>query len=405
MTPESTTSTAAFPDLLFLAHRIPYPPNKGDKIRSYNVLKYLAARFRVHLGAFVDDPNDWQYVDEVRKLCASVHLVKLNPKIALARSATGLLTGEALGLPYYRDGSLKRWIAELKTRVRLSGIYVYSSTIAQYIEEPACPSVLDLCDVDSEKWRQYSERRGFPMNLVYKREARLLASSERLFSERFDSVVLVSDSECDLFRKVAPSASARTHTLRNGVDTVFFDPALTFQSPFSPTEEAVVFTGAMDYWANVDAVRWFAEETLPLIRKSRPNAKFYIVGSRPSDAVRSLASTDVIVTGTVPDVRPYLGHARVVVAPLRIARGIQNKVLEALSMARPVVATDDALDGLAGVGESGAATANDPARFADAVVERLAKFTVESRARRYVQDKFGWEASLSLLDRLLGRRQ
>ena len=405
MTPAPVTSTAALPDLLFLAHRIPYPPNKGDKIRSYNVLKYLAARFNVHLGAFVDDPDDWQYADEVRKLCASVHLVKLNPKLALVRSATGLLTGEALGLPYYRDRSLKRWIAEVKTRVKLSGIYVYSSTIAQYIDSSACPSVLDLCDVDSEKWRQYSERHGFPMNLVYKREARLLASSERAFSERFDSVVLVSDSECDLFRKVAPSASPRIHTLRNGVDTVFFDPALKFDSPFSAADEPIVFTGAMDYWANVDAVRWFAEETLPLIRKSRPNAKFYIVGSRPSDAVRALASDHVVVTGTVPDVRPYLSHSRVVVAPLRIARGIQNKVLEALSMARPVVATDDALDGLAGISQAGAVAANDPAPFAAAVVERLAEYTTESRARRYVQEKFGWDASLALLDRLLGRSQ
>jgi glycosyltransferase involved in cell wall biosynthesis len=186
---------------------------------------------------------------------------------------------------------------------------------------------------------------------------------------------------------------------------VYFDPGLHFDSPFASEEEPIVFTGAMDYWANVDAVRWFAEEILPLIRKSRANARFYIVGSRPAEAVRTLASEGVVVTGTVPDVRPYLSHSRVVVAPLRIARGIQNKVLEALSMARPVVATDDALDGLDAVREAGAVAANDPQGYAAAVTRYLSQFGSEPKARRYVQDKFGWEASLTKLDALLRRAQ
>ncbi len=388
-------------DLLFLSHRIPYPPNKGDKIRSYHILKYLASRYRVHLGAFVDDPDDWRYGDELRKLCASVKLVKLNPKTALLRGAIGLLTGEALGMPYYRDRAMTRWINELRERVTPQAIFVFSSTMAQYVDDTHATSVLDLCDVDSEKWRQYAARHRFPMSLIYNREARLLARAEREMSKRFGAVVLVSDGEVDLFKKIAPNAASRTHTLRNGVDTAYFDPQLKCENPFALDEHAIVFTGAMDYWANADAVTWFAKEILPTIRAQRPHARFYIVGSRPSEAVRNLASDSVVVTGTVTDVRPYMHHARVIVAPLRIARGVQNKVLEALAMARPVVATDDALDGLDGAIDAGALSAKDATSFAAAVSAKLADESDNEAGRRYVCERFGWGASLALLDSLL----
>jgi len=391
-------------DLLFLAHRIPYPPNKGDKIRSFNILKYLCARYRVHLGAFVDEPDDWQYAEVLKNHCASVHLVPLHPKLALLRSAQGLLTGEALGIPYYRDGRMRRWVSEVTGRLDLCGVYVYSSTMAQYAAHLSLPSkVLDFCDVDSEKWRQYAERHGFPRAWVYGREARLLADEERRLAERFSAVVLVSNSEADLFRRVAPAASLHTHTVRNGVDTEYFDPKLRFDSPFKVDECPIVFTGAMDYWANVDAVQWFVKEVLPRVAASVSHARFYIVGSRPADAVLALGrQPNVAVTGTVPDVRPYLAHARAVVAPLRIARGIQNKVLEALAMGRPLVATGDALDGLDGIEVSGAIAANDPASFAAALDRALVPgFDVVERARGYVCEQFGWDASLRVLDRLL----
>jgi sugar transferase (PEP-CTERM/EpsH1 system associated) len=391
-------------DLLFLAHRIPYPPNKGDKIRSFNILKYLSARYRVHLGAFIDDPGDWQYAEVLKVHCASTHFVPLHPKLALLRSAQGLLTGEALGIPYYRDSRMSRWVRELSGRLDLGGVYVYSSTMAQYASHLTLPSkVLDFCDVDSEKWRQYAERHGFPRAWVYGREARLLADEERRLAERFSAVVLVSNSEADLFRRVAPAASRHTHTVRNGVDTEYFDPKLAFDSPFKAGESPIVFTGAMDYWANVDAVQWFVKEVLPRVSSSQPNARFYIVGSRPADAVLALGrQPNVVVTGTVPDVRPYLAHSRVVVAPLRIARGIQNKVLEALAMGRPLVATGDALDGLEGVEASGALAANDPTAFSAALDRALAPgFDVAQRARGYVCEHFGWDASLRILDQLL----
>lgn len=391
-------------DLLFLAHRIPYPPNKGDKIRSFNILKHLSARFRVHLGAFVDDAGDWQYADTLKPYCASMQLVPLNPKIALLRGALGLLSGEALGIPYYRDRRMSDWVARLSNEVALASVFVFSSTMAQYAAQlPLQNKVLDLCDVDSEKWRQYAERRRAPLSWIYGREAALLAREERRLAARFDAVVLVSNSEAELFRRIAPEAGTRTHAVRNGVDIEYFDPALATQSPFKPDEAPLVFTGAMDYWANVDAVQWFADEVLPTLTARMPAAKFYIVGSRPADAVRQLGQrSNIVVTGTVPDVRPYLAGAHAVVAPLRIARGIQNKVLEALAMARPLVATTAALDGLDGVAVSGAIAADDPQSFADALAQCLpTRGAAVAAARRYVCEHFGWQASLRALDALL----
>jgi sugar transferase (PEP-CTERM/EpsH1 system associated) len=271
--------------------------------------------------------------------------------------------------------------------------------------------VLDLCDVDSDKWRQYAQRRRWPWSWVYRREARLLEACERDYAGRFDAVLLVSEAEAALFRQIAPEAAARTAALRNGVDTVFFDPALPQTRPFPAEQHALVFTGAMDYWANADAVSWFAQEVLPLIRQQCAHAQFWIVGSRPAEAVQRLARLPgVTVTGSVPDVRPYLAHAQLVLAPLRVARGIQNKVLEALSMARPVIASSAALDGLElGSGlESSSATqipgtqrADEPQEFARAVTQFLLGETqVDGTAgRRYVCERYGWQASLAALDR------
>jgi sugar transferase (PEP-CTERM/EpsH1 system associated) len=268
--------------------------------------------------------------------------------------------------------------------------------------------------VDSDKWRQYASRRRWPMSWVYRREGKLLEACERDYARRFDAVLLVSEVEAGMFRNIAPESAQRILALRNGVDTVYFDPALLQPNPFPSEHQPLVFTGAMDYWANVDAVDWFAREVLPLIRQRCPQAHFWIVGSRPGDAVQRLAKLPgVAVTGSVPDVRPYLAHAQLVVAPLRVARGVQNKVLEALSMARPVVASSAALDGLesaGGVQVPGTWRADQREDFAAAAAQILsATLGVElgvelgvdgTAGRRYVCERYGWQASLGLLDQL-----
>ncbi|WP_416274568.1 glycosyltransferase [Lamprobacter sp.] len=374
-------------DLLFLAHRIPFPPNKGDKIRSFNILRHLSGPFRIHLGAFVDDPDDWRYRDEVAAYCASLCLLPLNPRLAKLRSLSGLVSGEALTLPYYRDRRMHRWVRETLAASGPMPVLVFSSAMAQYLPSltvpdqasdsapERLPQVVDFVDVDSDKWRQYAQGHGGPMRWIYAREARRLLAFERAVAARASASVLVSEQEAILFRQLlqnqavgqdlsrgqghdedwpqsqtpeaALDVAARVHAIDNGVDTDYFSPERDYPNPYPPGSANLVFTGAMDYWANVDAVSFFADAVFPRIRQAMPEARFVIVGSRPMPAVQALGERPGIeVTGSVPDVRPYLAHAQGAVAPLRIARGVQNKVLEAMAMGCPVAATPQALDGL-----------------------------------------------------------
>lgn len=399
--------------LLMLVHRIPYPPNKGDKIRSFHLLRHLASRHEVHLGAFVDDPVDWEYRPTLEALCASVHLVALHRLRRRVRSLSGFATGEALSLPYYRSRALQRWVDQTIAEHAITHVVVFSSTMAQYVQgarHAKLHRVADLCDVDSDKWRQYAQGRKAPSRWIYAREARKLLESERAIAREFDATLFVTQAEAELFRTLAPESAARVGYFDNGVDTEYFDPHGEFESPYRGPEPGatagsatpvVVFTGAMDYWANVDAVEWFVEQIWPRVRARAPQARFFIVGSNPAPAVRALERRDgVHVTGRVPDVRPYLAHADVAVAPLRIARGTQNKVLEALAMARPVVCTHAAASGLNLPVGDGFAVHDDPAGFADAVIALAARRENPS-GRERVTESFGWRANLRIVDRLL----
>jgi sugar transferase (PEP-CTERM/EpsH1 system associated) len=243
------------------------------------------------------------------------------------------------------------------------------------------------------------------MSRVYAREARLLEQREREYVERFDATVVIAETEAASVRQFAPRGADRVHVIGNGVDTAFFDPAMRWDDPYPRDTRRIVFTGAMDYRANIDAVTWFANEILPLV-STRIDVQFAIVGARPAPAVLALASDSVRVTGRVDDVRPYLQHADVVVAPLRIARGVQNKVLEALAMAKHVVATPVAMQGLGGPAKGLAATASSEALFADLVVEALSRpRIVAAAARACVSEHFSWDANVARLQDVIVPRQ
>ena len=394
-------------NVLLLVHRIPYPPNKGDKIRSYHLLRHLAQRHRVFLGAFVDDPFDWQYAGAVSPLCADQFLAPMDPRARKLASLRGLLSGEALSLPYYRVPAMQRWVDETIERQRIDSVVVYSSTMAQFVDgerHRGLTRIVDFVDVDSDKWLQYAARGRGPKAWVYGREGRRLLAYERRVAAQFDASLFVTEAEAALFRRLAPEAADRIGFYENGVDTAYFDPAQPFEDPYPAGGPVLVFTGAMDYWPNVEAVTWFADAVLPRIRQVRPEVRLVIVGSKPTDAVRALGEREgITVTGRVPDVRPYLRHAAVAVAPLRIARGIQNKVLEALAMARPVVCTPPAAEGLRASPLVEAATADTPDAVAARVRANLGRGEVPEH-RAYVVDHYGWDANLAVIDRLLERR-
>jgi sugar transferase (PEP-CTERM/EpsH1 system associated) len=386
-------------DLLLLVHRIPYPPNKGDKIRSYHLLKHLSQRYRVHLATFVDDPDDWQHVPHVEKMCASSHFASLNPALARVRSLSALVKGRSLSLDYYRDAGLQQWVDQTVAARAIERVLVFSSAMAQYADKyPQARRVVDFCDVDSDKWRQYAEKKAWPMSWLYRHEARQLLSYERRVAREYDASLFVSAPEADLFRQLAPECGSKIGFFNNGVDTDYFSPDLGHQSPYAIGERAVVFTGAMDYWPNVDAVQWFAASIFPQLRERFADLRFYIVGARPAPAVQALAQQEgVVVTGTVPDVRPYIAHAQVAVAPLRVARGIQNKVLEAMAMATPVVVTPQALEGIDAEPGTELVLAESESDFVDAVSALLyvPAHGIGKAARAKVERHYSWPSNLA----------
>jgi len=336
--------------LLYLVHRIPYPPNKGDKIRSFHWLKGLSESYDIYLGAFVDDENDWQYVDQLNVYCAGVHIEKLTPKTAKIKSLKGLLTGEPLTIPYYANQSMQRWVDEIVEKEKINDMLVFSSSMAQYVDSEIfsnCHRVIDFVDMDSDKWMQYAEKKQWPMSWIYRREARTLFNYEKKIAKKFDKSLFVSSKEAELFSVQIKDALIKVDYVNNGVDTAYFSSNEGFSNPYGKDEKIIIFTGAMDYWANVDAVQWFAEEVFPALKNKIEHLRFIIVGSKPTGEVLDLQSIDgVKVTGFVKDIRPYIMYADVAVAPMRIARGIQNKVLEAMSMGRTVVVSPQGLEGI-----------------------------------------------------------
>ncbi|HEC17219.1 MAG TPA: TIGR03087 family PEP-CTERM/XrtA system glycosyltransferase [Sedimenticola sp.] len=395
------------PPLLFLCHRIPYPPNKGDKIRSYHLLRYLLEHYRVYLGAFIDDEADWDHVQRLEGWCEECCFIGLNPRTARIASLRGLLLGQPLTLPYYANDRLRAWVGKTVRDKDIQRLLVYSSAMAQFILAPAYEPmrrVIDFVDIDSDKWRQYAGRKSWPLNWIYRREARHLLRFERDIASRFDASLFVSNAEARLFRQLASRSADRIGYYNNGVDTDYFSPDNVSASPYGEGERALVFTGAMDYWPNEDAVAWFARDVFPRILRQYPDARFYIVGIRPTEAVQGLeALPGVRVTGAVPDVRPYLMHATAAVAPMRVARGVQNKVLEAMAMARPVLVSTPGLEGI----NAEAGTEVLVADTAEEFIEQIGKVFEQqteglgAAARARVCRDFSWDDNLPRVGELL----
>jgi sugar transferase (PEP-CTERM/EpsH1 system associated) len=397
-------------ELLYLVHRIPYPPDKGDKIRSYHLLKHLSQHYRVHLGTFIDDEKDWNYLDKVKDLCGETCFVNLSPKAARLRSLGGLFFRQPLTLPYYRDKGLQAWINSILETRPIRSILVFSSGMAQYVSHPGpARRIIDFVDIDSDKWMQYAATKSWPMDWIYRRESRLLLSYEKQIAKEFDGAAFVSEAEADLFKRLAPEAATKVTYFNNGVDADYFSPQAIYSRPYAASSNILVFTGAMDYWANVDAVDWFARTIFSVIRTHVPDVEFHIVGARPAASVLALAALPgITVTGAVPDIRPYLAHASLAVAPLRIARGIQNKVLEAMAMEKVVVASPQAMEGLCAFPGQELLVANNEDDFAHQIITLLQNKSHRAMgraARARVLEDYSWEKGLGRIDALLSQPQ
>ena len=391
--------------ILVLVHRIPYPPDKGDKLRAWQWLQRLAQTQRVYLGCFVDDEADMAAVPVMRQVCAGVRVARLNPRIKRVMSLAGLVAGRSLTEGYFFDAGLNDWVTDVIKTQRIEKAFVYCSAMAQYVlPHRGLKSFMDFVDVDSLKWAQYADAHPL-LGPLYRRESRCLLSLESRAARQAQSVFFVTDHEAKLFRE-ASGVSERIHAVGNGVDAQFFNPEDTHPCPFGPDEVALVFTGVMDYWPNVDAVIWFVQEVVPRVAARHARVRFYVVGMRPTPAVRALASHRVVITGRVPDVRPYLRHAAAAVAPLRVARGVQNKVLEAMAMACPVVASATCAGSVRARPGDEFEVAQDAAEFAAACSRVLGDETgargMGARARARVLRDYTWDAKWREMTQWLG---
>jgi sugar transferase (PEP-CTERM/EpsH1 system associated) len=394
--------------LLYLVHRIPYPPNKGDKIRSYHLLRYLSRNYRVYLGTFIDNEEDWKYLDDVRSLCSEVFIRPLNPTIAKIKSITGLIKGIALTLPYYNDSKLQTWVDKIVDSENVTDCVVFSSSMAQYVSGDKYQTmrrIIDFVDIDSDKWLQYSRSKSWPMNWLWRREGNCLMKYEKSVANNFAASFFVSKNEATMFQNLAPQIAHKVKYFNNGVDTSYFSSDLIHPNPYDSGQRIIVFTGAMDYWANVDAVTWFAQEVFPYIQKKIDNVLFYIVGSNPSVSVTRLTrNSGVIVTGFVEDIRPYLANADIAVAPLRIARGVQNKVLEAMAMAKPIVVTPAAMEGIDLCPNYNPAISNNALEFANFCMNFLVASSQDNTweiGRDCILSKYSWDSTFKPIGDLL----
>lgn len=392
-------------DILFLAHRLPYPPDRGDRIRSHALLRAAAAQGRVHLAGFVDSAEDLAQAEALRPLVASLH-VELRRPSRLAALADALGRRRPLSLSLFDSPTMRAQVARILEREPIGTILAFSSQMAQFVPDDLAGRrfVMDFVDVDSAKFASYAAAGGL-LAPVHAREQRLLGDWERQVARRADTALFVSEAEAALFR--ATATDANVVVLGNGVDLARFSPAAGVAPAPAGDGPLLVFTGQMDYRPNVEGVRNFAAEVLPAVRARFPDARFAIVGRDPGSAVRRLARLPgVIVTGEVADVRPWLAAASAVVVPLDIARGIQNKLLEAMAMGRPVVASSAAFAGIEAVAGRDLIVA-DRAEQAEAIIELLADparaEAMGGAARAQILAHYDWDRVLAPLPGLLGR--
>ena len=381
--------------IVLLTQRTPWPPDRGDKITTWRLLERMARKHDVHAIAFAHGAEDERAADALRAKGLRVTTVAWRESWQKLRALPLLATGSPVTLGVY--GS-RRMRAEVDRAVRDADLaYAYSSSMAAFLlHHPRLRRVMHFAELDSDKWRQYAGRVGAPMSWVWAREARTLLRFERQVAAAFDASILCTPLEQQVFERHIPGVPSRV--LRNGVDLAAFAPRRELRRPHE-----LVFTGVMDYEPNVDGVEWFVREILPLVRRRAPEARFTIVGSKPVERVRALAAVaGVAVTGRVDDVREHLHRAAVSVAPLRIARGIQNKVLEAMACGLPVVGTTSATQGVECEAGRDLVVRDDAQGFADEVVRLLldpvAAEELGRRGRALVEARYDWERVLEPLD-------
>ena len=393
-------------DLLLVVHRIPYPPDKGDKIRTYNFMRYLSSRYRVTLVCMIDDPDDIKYISELEKIVDSVQWQYRSRTQMKLQVGKALICGDPFSLHCFYSSKLQDAVDRYLDTTKPVAILSFCSSMAEYLfrsrhrlSELAKNTLIlnDLIDVDSAKWNQYAEKHKNIIGWLYRREGRLLLKQEAKIADQFHRTYLVSPEEVSVLAEFGDVS--KVFPLANGVDLEYFNPSLVDLHLYPAASCKLVFSGAMDYWPNIEAAQWFCDNILPLVRDVFPHVEFCIAGRNPTPEIRALEKIDgVVVTGTVPDMRNHLATATVCVVPLLIARGIQNKVLEAMAMAKPVVATRGAATGTTARNRDEIIITDNSEDMAREIINLLEDKKKAERigvlARKYVENHHSWSFHL-----------
>lgn len=394
-------------EILFIAHRVPWPPNRGDKIRSYHFLRKLIEVAPVHVACFADSDTEAATNDSLKEQLASCEIVERN-KPQWQAGVEALLSGKPVSLTSFENEALAASVKRTIQHNQIDCIFVFSGQMAQYVPtEFNGRFIMDFADVDSAKFESYAASGLGPMTWINRREARLLKGFEASIGQSANQSLFVSEQETTLFHQRSGLGPDKVRAIGNGVDLSFYDPSKVEAVEKPTSGPLVLFTGQMDYRPNIEAVRSFAIDAMPSIVEQYHNACFAVVGRSPTNEVTSLnGHNGVIVTGAVPDVRPWLKAADIVVAPLRIARGIQNKVLEAMAMGKPVVASTPAAEGIMAEHAKHFLVAKTHAEETQQIFQLLkdrpfAELLGEA-AKQHVHKFYSWDNQLSDLHSICG---
>ena len=388
--------------ILYVCHRFPYPPKRGGKIRPFNMIRHLSRSHEVTVCSLSRSDTESAEAQGIAPFCAEFHLAQVNDRVQMLRMIASLPTPITASASYFHSARLARTINRLLAESRFDLIFVHCSSAAHYVRNVrGVPKILDFGDMDSQKWLEYAQYKPFPLSAGYRWEGMRLHAEERQLARRFDFCTATTRAEWETLKELA--VDTPNDWFPNGVDSDYFAP-----DGESYDADTVSFVGRMDYYPNQECMFEFVASTWPIIRERRPDAKLLIVGADPSLAIRKLGERPgVQVTGSVPDVRPYVRRSAAMVAPLNIARGTQNKILEAMAMGVPVVTSEVAAGGVDAVAGEHLFVAKDRAECAEAVLRLMADKSERARlaeaGRTRMLSNHTWRKSMQRLDGIIER--
>ena len=388
--------------ILYVCHRFPYPPKRGGKIRPFNMIRHLSAKHNVFVASLVRSEQEAKEGDGLAQYCTHYEMGRVRNPIQVMRMIARLPTRTPSSMGFFYSPEIEGRVHEMLTKENFDLIFVHCSSVAQYVESvQGVPKILDFGDMDSQKWLDYSRYKPFPLSMGYRLEGLKLQREEKRLASRFDMCTATTRAEWETLESYGTGVP--TDWFPNGVDGDYFAPSA---EPYDP--DTITFVGRMDYFPNQECMFDFCATTLPLLRTRRPGLKLLIVGADPSSAVQRLGRhTGVTVTGSVPDVRPYLRGSALMVAPLNIARGTQNKILEAMAMGVPVVTSRIAAGGVDASAPEHFLVASTPEEYATAIL-RIVENSAERRGlalagRDRMLSHHGWARSMQHLDGIIER--